>query len=151
MSYREEMNYLGDLNQGYQPYQGRYRPGFQGQSAPSMTTNEDLRVMIQNLARNQEIAAHTSAMELKGIRAHLNDLEVWKEGISSQVAGLAESMPRPIGRLPGQLEESLRNRQVAAMSIVEISSDSSEEEVESHYRPVRYERSTGRGDSSIGR
>ena len=62
-------------------------------------------------------------MELKGIRAQMRDLEEWKEGMSFQVADLVE-----------------KSRQAAAMSVIEISDDSSEEgeeEVQREPSPVR--------------
>ena len=155
-SYEEEVNYYqGNQNQGYQqPYQSRYRPpGFQERAAPRVTTNDDLREMIQNLAKNHEISARSTASELKGVRAHLTDIESWKKGITSQVANLAESVPRPQGQLPGRPEENPRNHQIAAMTIVEISDDSSEEdeEVTGSFRPVRYDTSPGRDDEIAGR
>ena len=94
MNQEEEVNYF---NQGYQQsYQPRYKPpGYQEQrAAPKVTTNDDLRDLILNLSKNQEAFAQHTRSQFKGVRAHLEDLEAWKRDINTQVANLAENIPR---------------------------------------------------------
>ena len=117
-----ERNY----DESYQTYRGRYMPSYQGRSAPEVTTTDDLRVMIETLAHNLEVATSATTEELMGIRSHLMDFEIWKEEISYQMA-------------------YLESHQVEAMSVVEISDDSSEEGEEARERncPARGELRTG--------
>ena len=79
-----------------------------GRSTPWETTSDDLRAMLQDLAHEQELSARATARELRGIRSHLDDLEVWKEEVSFKIA-------------------ELNQRQVAAMTVIEISDDSADE------------------------
>ena len=157
----EEVNYFnqGYQNQGYQqPNQPRYRPpGYQERAAPRVTTNDDLRDLIVTLSKNQETFAQHTRTQFKGVRAHLDDLETWKKDINSQVANLAESIPRQQGKLPGRSEENPKNHQIAAMTlyyegekVVEEAEEKKEERAAENTSPVRDSSSTGRDDSDTG-
>ena len=118
----------------YQPYQGGSRPYHQGRSVPERTTTDDLRVLIEDPARDQEVSARATARELFGIRSYLDDLEVWRQGISSKVAELCR-------------------RQAAAMTVIEISDDSSDEgdkKVQREPSSVEVEKGIARNESSTG-
>ena len=54
--------------------------------------------------------------QIKGVNAHLGDLEVWKKGVDTQLGHLASSIPRPQGQLPGRTDENPRG-QIAAMHL----------------------------------
>ena len=67
---------------------------------------DDLRDLILNSSKNQDTFAHSMRTQLKGMRAHLEDLETWKKDMNSQMANLVERIPRQHGRLPGHPDEN---------------------------------------------
>ena len=54
--------------------------------------------------------------QLKGVNAHLSDIDSWKKSVDSQLGDLATHIPRSQGQLPGKTEVNPRN-QIAAINL----------------------------------
>lgn len=56
--------------------------------------------------------------QISGVNAHLDDIDIWRKGVDSQLAHLAVHAPRQSGKLPGNNEENPRgNHTVAAVTL----------------------------------
>ena len=97
-------------NHGYQPY---LSPNYQEPRQAPPANNDDLRRHMLEISKHndqrldviQQAQAEDSRVikgQIRGVNAHLADLEEWKKGVDSRLAALAASVPRPTNRLPGQ-------------------------------------------------
>ena len=69
----------------------------------------DLGLQIQATRRDADDHNRGLKAQLKGVNAHLNDIDSWKRSVDSQLGHLASLIPRASGTLPGKTEENPRN------------------------------------------
>ena len=99
-----------------------YRPpGYQ--EPPRPTPMEELIKLVVNMGKTIESNQRetTEGMQelqrqIRGVNAHLNDFEAWKKGVDTQLATLAQQVPRPQGQLPAHPDENPRGH-IAAINL----------------------------------
>jgi len=99
-----------------------YRPpGYQ--EPPHPTQMEDLIRVVMDMSKTMEKnqRATTEGLQnlqgqVRGVNAHLNDLEAWKKGVDTQLATLSQQVPRAQGQLPAHPEENPRGH-IAAVTL----------------------------------
>ena len=121
-----------------------------------MTIAKSQDARLEALDQTTKIFEQSFRTQFKGIRAHLEDLESWKKRVDSQMANLAESVPRQPGRLPGRPEVNPRSHTVAAMTLGSgkelevVGEQEKEEDVAQQENAGRPANNTGRPSTSPG-
>ena len=81
-----------------------------------MSMIKDLGLQVQSSRREADEHNRELKAQIKGVNAHLNDIDVWKRSVDSQLGHLASIIPRAAGNLPGKTEENPRNH-IAAVTL----------------------------------
>ncbi len=127
----EEANYFANsYRSAYNPYQQRAPPPtpyYQEPARPQGPPRDDLastmldmfhridqKLDVNRKAQDEELQGIRA--QLKGVNAHLGDIDSWKKGVDNQLGQLASHIPRPQGQLPGRPDENPRG-QIAAINL----------------------------------
>ncbi len=99
-----------------QPYR---HPGYQEQARPPMPSNEDLRGLILDMSHKLDLDRRTHAEEiqgvraqLKGVNAHLGDLDTWKKNVDTQLGHVSQRFLAPKGNFRAVL---MRTREATSL------------------------------------
>ena len=98
-------------------------PGYQEPSRPTLSPMEELRGIVLDISKtidiNQRITTGSLTelrSQLKGVNAHLEDLDTWRKSVDTQLATLSQQVPRPQGQLPAHPDENPRGH-IAAITL----------------------------------
>ena len=76
----------------------------------------DLGLQFQNTRREADDHNRELKAQIKGVNAHLKDIDAWKKSVDSQLGHLASIIPRALGQFPSKIEENPRGH-IAAMNL----------------------------------